>query len=405
VSTVDGGGDVEQVLREVAPKALGIVARTWSFGDAEDAVQEASILAHAKWSALGVPERPLGWLVRVAQRHLIGRHRTDTARRRREELVAAWAYVAPDPVAAVDDSLAVLAMCCHPRLTPGAAIPLTLRAVGGLTTREIADAFMVPESTMAQRISRAKATIAGLPLTAPATIASDPDRVANVLHVIYLIFNEGHTATHGEALVRGDLAAEAVHLARLVHAALPDHPEASGLLALTLLTSARGPARLADDGRVIPLDQQDRARWDRSMITEGLSMLTGAMRQQRPGEYQLLAAITAIHDQAPTYADTRWAEIDQLYRALAAITPNPHVALNRAVAVAHVEGPRAGLALLETVADQLGEAHRFHATRAHLFEMLGDHAAAAGAYRAAAELAGNDAERAHLERKAAGNVR
>jgi predicted RNA polymerase sigma factor len=398
------GGDVERVLREVTPKALGIVARTWSFGDAEDAVQDAAILAHAKWTEVGVPERPLGWLVRVAQRQLIGRHRTDTARRRREEIVAAWAYTAPDPVAAVDDSLAVLAMCCHPRLTPGAAIPLTLRAVGGLTTREIADAFMVPEATMAQRISRAKATIAGLPLTAPTTIASDPDRVANVLHVIYLIFNEGHTASHGDELIRRDLTAEAVHLARLVHAALPDHPEASGLLALTLLTSARGPARLGHDGSAIPLDEQDRSRWDRSMITEGLTVLTGALRQHRPGEYQLLAAITAIHDEAPTYADTRWAEIDRLYQALAVITPNPHVTLNRAVAVAHVDTPPAGLVLLDTVADQLAETHRFHATRAHLHEMRGDHAAAAEDYRAAAVLAGNGPERTYLERKAAANA-
>jgi predicted RNA polymerase sigma factor len=399
------GGDVERVLREVTPKALGIVARSWSFGDAEDAVQEAAILAHAKWSDVGVPERPLGWLVRVAQRQLIARHRTDTARRRREQIVVAWASTAPDPVPAIDDSLAVLAMCCHPRLTPGAAIPLTLRAVAGLTTREIADAFMVPESTMAQRISRAKATIAGLPLAAPTTIASDPDRLAAVLHVIYLIFNEGHTATHGDELIRRDLTDEAVHLARLVHAALPEHPEASGLLALTLLTSARGPARVEHDGRMIPLDEQDRSRWDRSLITEGLTVLTGALRQHRPGEYQLLAAITAVHDEAPTYADTRWAEIDRLYQALSAIAPNPHVTLNRAVAVAHIDSPRAALVLLDTVADQLAESHRFHAARAHLHEMAGDHPAAADGFRRAAELAGNDPERQHLERRAAANSR
>lgn len=395
-----GDGDVEAALRAATPQALGIVARTWPFGDAEDAVQEAAIIAHATWSRAGVPERPLGWLVRVAQRHLIGRHRTDTARRRREEIVAAWGQTAPDPVPSADDSLAVLAMCCHPALTPAAAIPLTLRAVGGLTTREIADAFMVPEATMAQRITRAKATIAGEPF-APPDIAADPARIANVLHVIYLVFNEGHTTTHGDELVRTDLTAEAVRLARLLHDALPDHPEAGGLLALTLLTAARAPARLDAAGNVVPLDAQDRSRWDRRLMTEGFTVLAAAMRHGRPGEYQLLAAITALHDEAMTYTDTRWADIDRLYRALAAITNNPHVTLNRAVAVAHTDGAAAGLELLETVAEQLAGHHRYHATRGHLHELAGDRSAAAADYRRAAELAGNGPERAHLARKVA----
>lgn len=399
-----GGDDVEHVLHATVPQALGIVARTWPFGDAEDAVQEASILAHGKWTEAGVPERPLGWLVRVAQRHLIGRHRTDTARRRREEIVAAWARTAPDPVASADDSLAVLALCCHPHLTPGAAIPLALRAVGGLTTREIADAFMVPEATMAQRITRAKATIAGVPLTTHAAIAEDPNRVANMLHVIYLVFNEGHTTSHGDDVVRRDLTADAVHLARLVHSALPDHAEAGGLLALTLLTSARSPTRVDPAGHMVPLDEQDRSLWDRALITEGLTVLTAAMGQGRPGEYQLLASITALHTQAPTYGTTRWADIDRLYQALATITPNPHVTLNRAVAVAHTQSPAAGLTLLATVADELDSHHRFHATRAHLHELLGDHRSAATSYHHAAHLAGNRPERHHLERKAAANA-
>jgi predicted RNA polymerase sigma factor len=301
-----------------------------------------------------------------------------------------------------DDTLILMFMCCHPSLTPGSAIPLTLRAVGGLTTREIASAFLVPEPTMAQRISRAKATLkaSGEPFTLP-----PPDqragRLRSVLHVLYLLFNEGYASSSGPDLARSDLSGEAIRLARALHASLPGHPEVTGLLALMLLTDARRPARTGPGGELIPLAEQQRGRWDRALITEGTSLITGALRQGEPGEYQLQAAIAAVHDQAPSYAETGWPQILSLYGRLERLTGNPMVTLNRAVAVAMAEGPAAGLALLDGVGGRLGSHHRFHAVRGHLLELAGDGASAAAEFRAAAVGTANLREQHYLTAKAA----
>jgi predicted RNA polymerase sigma factor len=292
-------------------------------------------------------------------------------------------------------------MCCHPALSPGAAIPLTLRAVGGLTTREIATAFLVPEATMAQRISRAKAKLKGFdePFTLPP--GAGGERLRSVLHVLYLIFNEGYAASDGPDLARTDLSGEAVRLARGVHAALPEDTEVTGLLALMLLTDARRPARTGPGGELVPLEAQDRARWNRRLITEGLTLLTSALRQGEPGEYQLLAAIAALHDQAASYAGTDWPRILALYNRLDALTGNPMVALNRAVAIAMAQGPDAGLALLDGLAGQLGDHHRLHSVRAHLLEQAGDFGGAAAEFEAAAARTTNLRERDYLVTQAA----
>ena len=390
------------LLRDLAPRALGAIVRRYGhFADAEDAVQEA-LLAATTWPADGTPDNPLAWLIRVASRKMTDQYRSDEARRRREEVAASWSLVPAEPVPAHDDTLTLMLMCCHPALSPGAAIPLTLRAVGGLTTREIAAAFLVPEATMAQRISRAKVKLKGFdePFALPPP-GEGGERLRSVLHVLYLIFNEGYAASDGPDLARTDLSGEAVRLARGVHAALPADAEVTGLLALMLLTDARRPARTGPGGELVPLEAQDRARWDRPLITEGLTLLTGALRQGEPGEYQLLAAIAALHDQAASYPSTDWPRILALYNRLEAMTGNPMVALNRAVAMAMAHGPGAGLALLDGLAGQLGDHHRLHSVRAHLLEQAGDTAGAIAGFEAAAARTTNRRERDYLVTKAA----
>jgi predicted RNA polymerase sigma factor len=329
-------------------------------------------------------------------------YRRDEARRRREVLAASWSLAPPDPAPGSDDTLILMFMCCHPSLTPAAAIPLTLRAVGGLTTREIASAFLVSESTMGQRISRAKSTLRASdePFALPPE-ALRPERLASILHVLYLLFNEGYTTSGGGDLTRTDLSGEAVRLARAVHAALPGEPEVTGLLALMLLTDARRPARTDAGGALVPLARQDRARWDRGLIAEGMGLITGALEQHRVGEYQLQAAIAAIHDRAWRYEETNWAEIGSVYARLETLTGNPMVRLNRAVAVAMVEGPRVGLSMLDGLGDQLGDHHRLHAVRAHLLEQAGDTGAALLEFRLAADRTTNLRERHYLVSEAA----
>jgi RNA polymerase sigma factor (sigma-70 family) len=391
------------LLRDLGPRALGAIVRRYGhFADAEDAVQEALLAAATTWPADGTPDNPLAWLIRVASRKMADHYRSDEARRRREELAASWSLVPAEPVPAHDDTLTLMLMCCHPALSPGAAIPLTLRAVGGLTTREIAAAFLVPEATMAQRISRAKAKLKGFdePFTLPPP-GDGGERLRSVLHVLYLIFNEGYAASDGPDLARTDLSGEAVRLARGVHAALSADAEVTGLLALMLLTDARRPARTGPGGELVPLEAQDRARWDRQLITEGLTLLTGALRQGEPGEYQLLAAIAALHDQAASYAGTDWPRILALYNRLDALTGNPMVALNRAVAMAMAQGPDAGLALLDGLAGQLGDHHRLHSVRAHLLEQAGDTGGAIAEFEVAAARTTNLRERDYLVTKAA----
>jgi RNA polymerase sigma factor (sigma-70 family) len=400
---VTGRPTAGDLLRDLAPRALGAVVRRYGhFADAEDAVQEALLAAATTWPADGTPDNPLAWLIRVASRKMADQYRRDEARRRREDLAASWSLIPHEPVPAHDDTLILMLMCCHPSLSPGAAIPLTLRAVGGLTTREIAAAFLVPEATMAQRISRAKAKLkaADEPFALPPP-GQAGERLPPVLHVLYLIFNEGYAASDGPDLARTDLSGEAIRLARDVHAALPADPEATGLLALMLLTDARRPARTRPGGELVPLAEQDRAHWDRRLITEGLTLLTGALRQGQPGEYQVQAAIAALHDQAPSHAQTDWAQILALYDRLEQLTGNPMVALNRAVATAMVHGPGAGLALLDGLGDRLGDHHRLHSVRAHLLEQAGDGRHAIAEFEAAAARTTNLRERDYLVTKAA----
>jgi len=391
------------LLRDLAPRALGAVVRRYGhFADAEDAVQEALLTAATAWPAEGTPGSPLAWLILVASRKMADQYRRDEARRRREELAASWSLVPREPVAAHDDTLTLMLMCCHPALSPGAAIPLTLRAVGGLTTREIAVAFLVPEATIAQRISRAKAKLKGFdePFALPPP-GGGGERLRSVLHVLYLIFNEGYATSDGADLARTDLSGEAVRLARGAHAAVPGDAEFTGLLALMLLTDARRPARTGPAGELVPLEAQDRARWNRPLITEGLTLLTGALRQGQPGEYQLQAAIAAVHDQASSYASTDWARILALYDRLERLTGNPMVTLNRAVAMAMAHGPDAGLAVLDGLAGQLGDHHRLYAVRAHLLEQAGDTVGAIAGFEAAAARTTNLRERDYLVTRAA----
>ena len=391
------------LLRDLAPRALGAVVRRYGhFADAEDAVQEALLAAATTWPADGTPDNPLAWLIRVASRKMADQYRRDEARRRREDLAASWSLISREPVPAHDDTLILMLMCCHPSLSPGAAIPLALRAVGGLTTREIAAAFLVPEATMAQRISRAKAKLkaADEPFALPPP-GQGGERLPSALHVLYLIFNEGYAASDGPDLARTDLSGEAIRLARGVHAALPADPEATGLLALMLLTDARRPARTRPGGELVPLAEQDRARWDRRLITEGLTLLTGALRLGQPGEYQVQAAIAALHDQAPSHAQTDWAQVLALYDRLEELTGNPMVTLNRAVATAMVHGPGDGLALLDGLGDRLGDHHRLHSVRAHLLEQAGEAPHAIAEFEAAAARATNLRERDYLVMKAA----
>jgi predicted RNA polymerase sigma factor len=397
------GETTEDLLRELAPRVLGALIRRYGdFADAEGAVQEALLAAATTWPAEGKPDNPLGWLIRVASRRLANQYRSDDARRRREELAASWSVASPDPPPGRDDTLILMFLCCHPSLTPALAIPLTLRAVGGLTTREIATAFLVPEATMAQRISRAKAKIkaSGERFTLPPP-GQRPERLRLVLHVLYLLFNEGYTSSSGPDLARTDLSGEAIRLARGLQGAMPEDPEITGLLALMLLTDARRAARTGADGELIPLAEQDRTLWDRPGIIEGIGLITEALRRGRMGEYQVQAAIAALHDQAARHADTDWAEILSLYGLLESMTGNPMVRLNRAVAAAMARGPDAGLALLDGLSERLGDHHRLHSVRAHLLEQAGDTAAAIAEFRAAAARATNLREQQYLTTMAA----
>lgn len=395
--------DLEMIWRREAPLALAAVARRWDdFAAAEDAVQEALVAATVQWPRDGPPDDPRGWLVRVASRRMVDRVRSDTARRAREERDATVATDSPE-VVEHDDSLALLLLCCHPALSVPSQVALTLRAVGGLTTAQVARAFLVPEATMGQRISRAKRAIrdagARFDLPGPGELE---DRLRAVTHVLYLAFTEGHTSTEGRVLTDPGLAGEAIRLTRQLHAARPDDPEVAGLLALMLLTEARRPARTAPDGRLVPLEEQDRRRWDRALVDEGTRLVTDALASgQEVGPFQVQAAIAAIHDEAPTAADTDWAQIAQLYDVLARITPGPMVELNRAVAVAMVDGPSAGLAVLEGLGGQLSDHHRWHAVRGQLLARAGAREEATATLRTAAELSPSEVERAHLTALAA----
>ena len=394
----------ESILRELAPQVLSVVARRYGrFDLAEDATQDALVAAAQQWPAEGVPENPRGWLIAVATRRLIDALRAEASRNRREEVASAQE---PPPGAEVpeeDDTLTLLFLCCHPALSPPSQLALTLRAVGGLTTAQIATAFLVPEATMAQRISRAKAAIAdaGGRFEPP----GDDQRAARlrvVLHVLYLIFNEGYTATSGEQLQRRELACEAIRLTRLTHRLLPDDGEVAGLLALMLLTHARTRARESADGTLIPLAEQDRSDWDRALVQEGVALIQETLSHARLGPYQLQAAIAAVHAEAPTAADTDWRQVLKLYDLLHALAPSPVVALNRAVAVAMVDGPRAGLDSLDALGDdrRVAQHHRLAAVRAHLREMAGDTQAALAGYEDAARGTTSLAERRYLQAQA-----
>ena len=395
-----GASTPEDPWRALAPRVLAVLARrSGDFGAAEDAVQEALVAAATTWPERGTPDNPVGWLITVASRRLADRSRSDRARRRREDTAARSEEPGVRP-AAGDDSLTVILMCCHDALSPAAAIPLTLRAVGGLTTREIAAAFLLPEATTAQRISRAKARIAetGATFDLPPPDRL-PARLRTACHVLYLIYNEGYASTAGAELSRPDLSAEAIRLARMLHSAAPADPEVTGLLALMLLTDARRPARTGPAGELVPLAEQDRSLWDHALITEGLRLATEALGHGAMGEYQALASIAALHDEAASHASTDWRRILALYRVLERITDNPIVTLNRAVATGMADGPAAGLAVLEGLDARLGDHHRLHAVRAHLLELAGRPAAAE--FRLAAARATNERERDYLIMKAA----
>jgi RNA polymerase sigma factor (sigma-70 family) len=387
---------VEDLLRELAPRVLGAVVRRYGhFDTAEDAVQEALLAATAQWPDQGIPENPRGWLITVAARRLTDLLRNEQARQRREDVVAQrilpgeWLAPAADrPAADSDDTLILLLMCCHPSLSPSSQIALTLRAVGGLTTAEIARAFLVPEATMTRRISRAKQSIkdSGIPFGMPPE-DERAERLSAVLHVLYLIFNEGYASTSGPSLLRTELSAEAIRLTRPVHRLLPENGESTGLLALMLLTDARRPARTGADGSLIPMAEQDRSRWDAAAIAEGVALISAVLGRGAPGPYQLQAAIAAIHDEAPTADETDWAQIVALYELLLQMSDNPVVRLNHAVAIAMAKGPRDGLELLAELEtdDRIAQDHRLHAVRGHLLDIAGDPVAAHGSYLAAAE--------------------
>jgi RNA polymerase sigma factor (sigma-70 family) len=393
---------VEDLLRELAPQVLGgLVRRHGQFEGCEDAVQEAVLAAAVQWPADGVPASPRGWLMTVASRRLIDQLRSDHARREREQATAA--EPPPEDVPDTDDTLVLLFLCCHPTLTAASQTALTLRAVGGLTTAEIARAFLVPEATMAARISRAKQRVkaAGSMFSLPAD-AEREERLRVVLHVLYLIFNEGYTASSGRELDRPDLAREAIRLTRMVRAQLPDDGEVTGLLALMLLTHARREARTTANGDLVPLGEQDRSRWDRALIDEGIELATASLAAPALGPYQLQAAIAATHADAATAEETNWPQVHAAYLILERIAPNPMVTLNRAVALAETEGPRAGLALLATLDgdDRMAGHHRLLSVRAHLLEKAGDPAGAYEHYRRAARSTASLAERRYLESRA-----
>ena len=396
------GTDVENLLRELAPQVLGAVVRRYGNFDTAEA-------ATTQWPNDGVPDNPRAWLITVAARRLTDLLRSEQARRRREDTVARWELprqqvdVADRPGDS-DDTLILLFMCCHPALSPPSQIALTLRAVGGLTTTEVARAFLVSEGTMTRRITRAKQQIkdSGIPFRLPAS-GERAERLAAVLHVLYLIFTEGYAATTGPSLHRVELSTEAIRLTRMVHTMLPDDGEVAGLLALMLLTDARRTARTTATGELVPLAEQDRSLWTSDDIAEGVKLITDALPRGTPGPYQLQAAIAAIHDEAPNTEETDWQQIKALYELQLQISDNPIVALNHAVAVAMADGPAAGLQRLATLAadKQLADDHRLYAVRAHLLQMTGDMAAAREAYLAAARRATNLPQQRYLNRRAA----
>jgi RNA polymerase sigma factor (sigma-70 family) len=402
----------ELLLREQAPQVLSALVRHYGHFDlAEEAVQEALLAAAQQWPTEGVPDNPRGWLIRVGSRRLTDLLRSESARRRREEnaaqLAAPEEFVASGPEIDApgghDDTLTLLFLCCHPALSPASQIALTLRAVGGLTTAQIAAAFLVPEATMAQRISRAKRSIkqAGSSFELPPEAERDA-RMGAVLHVLYLIFNEGYTASSGAALHSAELTTEAIRLVRGVRALLPDDGEVAGLLALMLLTDARRPARTGVDGSLVPLAEQDRSQWNKAAISEGEALVTDALSRTQLGPYQVQAAIAAVHDTAERAEDTDWRQIVALYDVLEQMVDNPMVKLNHAVAVAMAVGPKEGLAVLEPLEsdDRMIDHHRLEAVRAHLLEMSGDLTAARESYLLAARRTTSVPEKNYLQSKA-----
>jgi RNA polymerase sigma factor (sigma-70 family) len=401
---------LEHLLRELAPQVLAALLRRFrDFYAAEDAVQEALVAASLAWPREGLPDNPRAWLIQVGFRRLADQARSEQARRRREEVLATEqgplvSADDPDLNADTDDTLLLLFMCCHPALTSASAIALTLRAVGGLNTAEIAKAFLVPEATMAQRISRAKQTVkaSGVPFQRP-TSNEWGARLGNVLHVLYLIFNEGYTSSFGPDLQRSELADEAIRLARTVHQVLPSDAEVAGLLALLLLTDARRRARSGPDGDLIPLDEQDRSLWDAAAIAEGVALISAALPRGAVGPYQLQAAIAAIHDEASRAEDTDWPQILALYSLLERMLDNPMVMLSRAIALAMVRGPQAGLERLSAldVDGRLSGHHRLDAVRAHLLEMAGARDEAVTYYKLAAGRTTSLPEQRYLFARAA----
>jgi RNA polymerase sigma factor (sigma-70 family) len=394
--------ELEHLLRTEAPQVLGALVRRFGHFDiAEDAVQDALLAAAQQWPTDGIPDYPRGWLIRVGYRRMVDQLRADQLRQRREYQLASQPTPASPEEPAADDSLTLLFLCCHPILSPVSQVALTLRAVGGLTTAEIAHAYGVSEVAMGQRISRAKQQIrlAGGRFVLPS--AEDRgNRQTAVLQVLYLIFNEGYAATAGEQLQRVDLTAEAIRLTRMLHRLLPDEPEVAGLLALMLLSDARRPARSTEAGDLVTMEHQQRDLWDKALTAEGTTLITAAMSQRRVGPYQLQAAIAALHNGAPSYAETDWPQIAALYAWLEQLTPTPPVRLSRAVAVAMAYGPRRGIVLLDSLADDPLIRQRERAVRAHLLELNGDTQQAADLFREAAALTHNLAERRYLEGRA-----
>lgn len=397
---------VDDLVRELAPQVLGALVRRYGgLATCEDAAQEALLAAAVQWPAEGVPRDPLGWLITVGSRRRTELWRNESARRRREEVAAALEPPdPPEPSSAVDDTPTLLLLCCHPVLTPVSQVALTLRAVGGLSTAEIARALLVPEATVAQRISRAKQRIraSGVRFRLPPPDEL-PARMVAVRHVLYLIFNEGYTASSGSSLHRVELTSEAIRLTRLLHDRMPEDGEVTGLLALMLLTDARRPARTHPDGALVPLAEQDRSLWDAEAIAEGISLITGTLATAPIGPYQLQAAIAAVHDEARRAEDTDWRQILGLYDLLEGMAPSPMVTLNRIVAVAMVHGPEAGLQQLTTAEANpvLARHYRVHAVRAHLLDLAGDHQAARVQYQLAARRTLNLPEKRYLESRAA----
>ncbi len=395
---------IEDLLRELAPQVLGaLVRRHGQFDACEDAVQEALVAATMQWPSEGVPDSPQAWLTTVASRRLVDEWRSEGARKRREESAAVLEPAVQPPASEEDDALTLLFLCAHPSLSAPSQLALTLRAVGGLTTAEIASAFLVPEATMAQRVSRAKQSIksAGIRFDLPSQ-ADRAERLRVVLQVLYLIFNEGYTASSGPALQRTDLTGEAIRLTRMLRTRLPEEGEVAGLLALMLLTDARRPARTDASGSPVPLDEQRRELWNTAQIDEGVALITRTLGQVAIGPYQLQAAISAVHDEAARAEDTDWPQILALYEVLEQVSPGPVVTLNRAVAVARVDGPRAGLALLGTLDgdERMSRNHRLHAVRGHLLELAGDASAAREAYSRAARMTASLPEQRYLALRA-----